>query len=338
MTTAAVWSRGRLVAVVLLLAVILLAVAPARAADPSSPAQAPPPRTVRLDYMRSLGAERCPGEQAFRDAVGAKVARDLFATIPKPSARLAVTLGRRGAGYEGAAELHDAAGAVTWLMVFPGPPNPPAATCASLIAALAFGLAIEVDPVAPPPVDPPSPPVMGPPSVPPPPPPKPEASTRPFRIGVSPWVNFATAPRVAVGLSLSLGFRVAWFSLDLEGRWDPPAASTIEGDEIRTSRVVGALVPCGHVRYFAGCLLAEVDSLWGTVTEAGINGGTHAAIYGTAGGRLSAELEIAPHLALRPAVDLLLALRRPALYAEGVSRWEVPVVSGRAGLGLLASF
>jgi hypothetical protein len=317
----------------------LLGAAPARAADPPSPAsgQGPAPRAARLDYVRGLGTERCPGEQAFRDAVGAKVARDFFAAVPKPSARLVVTLGRRGAGYEGAAELHDAAGAVTWSMVFPGPPHPPAATCASLIAALAFGLAIEVDPVAPPPVDPP-PPVVQPPIVPPPPPAKPEAPTRPFRIGASPWVDFATAPRVAVGLSLSLGFRVAWFSLDLEGRWDPPAASTIEGVEVGTSRGVGALVPCGHVRYFAGCLLAEVDSLWGTVSGPGINGGAHAAIYGTAGGRLTAEIEIAPHLALRPAVDLLLALQRPALSVHGVLRWEVPAVSGRVGLGLLASF
>jgi hypothetical protein len=317
----------------------LLGAAPARAADPPSPAsgQGPAPRAARLDYVRGLGTERCPGEQAFRDAVGAKVARDFFAAVPKPSARLVVTLGRRGVGYEGAAELHDAAGAVTWSMVFPGPPHPPAATCASLIAALAFGLAIEVDPVDAPPVDPP-PPVVQAPIAPPPPPAKPEAPTWPFRIGASPWVDFATAPRVAVGLSLGLGFRVAWFSLDLEGRWDPPAASTIKGAEVGTSRVVAALVPCGHVRYFAGCLLAEVDSHRGTVSGAGVQESTHAAIYATIGGRLSAEIEIAPHLALRPAVDLLLPLQRPALYVHGVLRWEVPVVSGRVGLGLLASF
>ncbi|MEP7125356.1 MAG: hypothetical protein ABJE95_30775 [Byssovorax sp.] len=292
---------------------------------------------MRLDYVRGPGAERCPGEQAFRDAASAKIARDLFATEPEPSSRLMVVLRRREAGYEGTAELRDTAGAVTWAMVFPGPPHPPSATCTSLIAALAFGLSVEVDPVEPPSVERPPPPVAQPPIATPP-PAKPDAPTRPFRIGVSPWVDFATAPRVAVSLSLDLGFRVAWFSLDLEGRWDPPAAATTSGDEIRTSRVVGALVPCGHMRYFAGCLLAEVDSLWGTVTEAGINGGTHSAIYGTVGGRISAEIEIASHLALRPAVDLLAALQRPTLYADGVSRWEAPAVSGRVGLGLLASF
>ena len=177
-----------------LLAIVLLSSAP-RAAHAAAP-----PRTVRLDYVRSPGAERCPGEQAFRDAIGAKVARDLFAAIPRPSARLMVTLGRRGPGYEGAAELRDAAGVVTWSMVFPGPSHPPAATCASLIPALAFGVALEVDPVETPPGDAPLPPVVKPPIVKPP-PAKLEAPSAPFRIGASPWLDFATAPRLAFGLS-----------------------------------------------------------------------------------------------------------------------------------------
>ena len=82
-------------------------------------------------------------EQAFRDAVGAKVARDLFAAVPKPSARLVVTLGRRGTGYEGAAGSRrrwrrDLVDGVS------RPTHPPAATCASLIPALAFGVSLEV--------------------------------------------------------------------------------------------------------------------------------------------------------------------------------------------------
>ena len=151
-------------------------------------------------------------------------------------------------------------------------------------------------------------------------------------------MELGTAPRAAFGLSLSLGFRVAWFSLDLEGRWDPPAASVIDGAEVGTSRLVGALVPCGHVGYFAGCLLAEVGPSWGTVTGAGILGGTQSAIYVATGGRLSAEVEIAPHLALRPAVDLRLPLHQRALLVAEVPRWKAPAVSVGLGVGLLASF
>ena len=324
----------------------LLAVAPVRAASPPPPklAPAPPPRAVRLDYIRGPGAERCPGEQAFRDAIGAAVARDLFATSPPPLARLVVRLGRRGGGYDGKVELHDAAGAVTWAMVFPGLPHPPAVTCSSLIPALAFDVAVELDPPAPPAVAPPVQPVVVPPIVTPqahkPTPAHVEAPRRSFRIGVSPWVEFGTAPREAFGLSLGLGFRVAWFSLDFEGHWVPPAASIIDLAEVGMSRFVGALVPCGHVKYIAGCLLAEIGPSWGTVTGAGILGGTQSAIYVAIGGRLSAEFELAPHLALRPAVDLLLPLHRPALRFEfeAEPRWKAPAVSAGLGVGLLASF
>ena len=317
----------------------LLRAAPALAASPPSPALAPPPppRAVRLEYERGPGAQRCPGEQAFRDAIGAKVARDLFAAVPPPSVRLVVSLRRRGAGYEGTAELRDAAGAVTWSMLFPPPPHRPSSTCSNLILALAFGVSLVVEPVELPTADPPLPPVVEPPVVTPP-FAKPEAPTWLFRIGVSPWVDFGAAPRHAFGLSLGLGFRVGWFSLDLEGHWNPPAASILSGAEVETSRFVGALLPCGHVGYFAGCLLAEVGPSWGTVTGAEIQGGTQSALYVAIGGRLLAEFKIAPHLALRPAVDLRVALQRPALGVAGVPRWEVPTVGAGVGLGLLASF
>jgi hypothetical protein len=320
--------------------VALLVGTQAFAADPPPPqrASSPPPRTVRLDYERGPGAQRCPGEQAFRDAIGAKVARDLFAAEPKPSVRLVVSLRRRGAGYEGTADLHDAAGAVTWSMLFPPPLHRPSSTCSNLILALAFGVALEVDPVELPTAAPsPSPPVVEPPIVTPP-LAKPEAPTRPFRIGVSPWLDLGVAPRPAFGLSLGLGFRAAWFSLDLEGHWDPQAASILSGAEVGTSRFVGALVPCGHVRYFAGCLLAEVGPIWGTVSGAGIQGGTQSATYVAIGGRLSAEVEIAPHLALRPAVDLRVPLPRPEFGIAGMIRWKAPTVGAGLGLGLLASF
>jgi len=322
----------------LLAAFLILLSAPVCAADPSPHARAPapPPRAVRLEFSRGPGAERCPGEQAFRDAIGAAVARDFFATSPPPLERLVVKLGRRGGGYEGTVELHDDAGAVTWRIVFPGLPHPPAGLCSSLIPALAFDIAVKVDPAAPPAVAPPAV-VEGPPIVKPPPAPL-EAPPRRYRIGVSPWVEFGMAPRTAFGLSLGLGFRVAWFSLDLEGRWDPPAASVLHDDEVGMSRLVGVLVPCGHVKYFAGCLLAEVGPSWGTVTGAGIQGGLQSALHVATGGRLSAEVEIAPHLVLRPAMELRLPLHQRALLVAGVPRWEAPAVGVGLGVGLLASF
>ena len=154
----------------------------------------------------------------------------------------------------------------------------------------------------------------------------------------SPAPLSSSVDRCSRTLSLDPGFRVAWFSLDLEGRWDPPAASTIDGAEVTTSRLVGALVPCGHVGYFAGCLLAEVGSISGTLTGPRIHGDPHSALYAAPGIRLSAEVPIAPHLTLRPAIDLLLALQQPVFRVAGVGRWAVPAVAAGFGLGLFASF
>jgi hypothetical protein len=74
------------------------------------------------------------------------------------------------------------------------------------------------------------------------------------------------------------------------------------------------------------------------MTGRGIQEDTQSGLYVAIGGRLSAEIAIAPHLALRPAVDLRVPLHRPAFRIAGVTRWETPAVGAGVGLGLLASF
>jgi hypothetical protein len=305
-------------------------------ADPP-PALQPAPRPVRLDYQRGPGAERCPEEQAFRDHAGgyAQTSGDLFAS--DVAARLVVTLGRRGYGYEGTAVLYDAAGGVYWSTTFPPPSRAPAASCADLVDSLALSATYKIDQIVPQPL-PPAPLPSAPPISAPPPPPPDAPSPFAFRVGAAAWLDVATALRPAVGVSFALGFRASWFSLDVEGRWDPPAGGMLEGVELSTSRFVGALVPCGHAGYFVGCALAEVGPIWGTVTGGGVTTGTQKTLYVAAGGRLGAEVPIAPHLTLRPAVDLTLAIQPTGFRIERVVRWETPTVAAGFGVGLVASF
>lgn len=331
-----------------ILASLLVSFAPAavRGADPSAPVppQGPPPRPVRLDYQRGPGVERCPDEQAFRDAAGAQTisSADLFA--PEAAARLAVTLRRRGYGYEGTVTLYDAAGAVFWTKTLPPPTYPPAASCPSLVENLAFSATSYIDPVVRLPPPPPAPlllPSSPPPSLPPPPPPPPPVAGSRIapRFGAAAWVDLATAPRPAFGLSFGLGFRVSWFSVEMEGRWDPAAGALLEGADLSTKRFVGALVPCGHTGYFVGCALAEVGPVWASIAGAHtINGGPASALFVATGGRLGAEIPLAPHLVLRPAVDLLIALQHADIHLDAQRRWEMPTVAAGFGLGLLASF
>lgn len=317
-------------------AVLGLLLGTARGADSSPPLQ-PPPRPVRLDYQRGPGAERCPEEQAFRDHAGgyAQTSGDLFAS--DVAARLVVTLGRRGYGYEGTAVLYDTAGAVYWSTTFPPPSRAPAASCADLVDSLALSAIYKIDQIVPQPLLPAPLPVAAPVGEPPRPRPA-EPSLFAFRVGAAGWVDLATALRPALGVSFGLGFRASWFSFDLEGRWDPPAGGMLEDVELSTTRFVGTVAPCGHVGYFVGCALAEIGPIWGTVTGGGVTTGTQKTLYIAAGGRLGAEIPIAPHLAVRPAVDLLLAIQPTGFRIDGARRWETPTVAAGLGVGLLASF
>ena len=325
----------------LLVAVLVLLSGPVRAAGGQpEPGQGPPPRPVRLDYQRGPGAERCPDEQAFRDHAGAyaQSSGDLFA--PEAAARLVVTLGRRGYGYEGSTVLYTAAGAVFWSNTLPPPALAPATSCADLVDSLALSVTYKIDqivplPLLPAPLPPPPPP---PPSSPPPPPPPVAGSPFAFRLGAATWIDLATALRPAVGLSFGLGFRASWFSLEMEGHWDPPAGGAIDAADLTTSRFVGALVPCRHVRYFVGCALAEVGPIWGTVTGEGVTTGTQKTLYIALGGRLGAEIPIAPHLLVRPAVDLKVAVQQTVFRIDTKRRWETPAVAAGLGVGILASF
>ena len=62
---------------------------------------------MRLAYA---GAEGCPVEQVFRDAVGAHV-RGWTPFAPSAPWRLTVSVSHRASGFDGVAELRDVTGA-----------------------------------------------------------------------------------------------------------------------------------------------------------------------------------------------------------------------------------
>ena len=185
---------------------------------------------MRLAYTRAPGAEGCPDEQFFRDAVAAK---DPHWKPFAPSApwRLDVGVERRRDGFAGFAELHDVTGALVFRRDFDKTP-----ACIDLLDDLARAIGLRVDPPVPGPLPtPPGAPVAMPAPLPPPVPPavpvRDEAAPpvrpapgRPLvRLGVETWVDVATAPRPAFALSVDAGVQVSWFSIALEGRWDPSA-------------------------------------------------------------------------------------------------------------------
>jgi hypothetical protein len=215
-----------------------------------------------------------------------------------------------------------------------------------LIGDLARSIGFKIDPPAPPPASrPPEPPGL-PPSRPSEPAPDaarrsdPPQSSRPLglRVGVGTWMDLATAPRPAFGLSVDVGVRVGWFSVAVEGRFDPPAGATVmEGVDVSTTRILGAIVPCGHVGYFAGCLLGELGQIRGTIGVSGVTPDSRAVLYGAAGARLAAEIPVARHLLVRLAADLT-GSRPAVLRLDGQRQWETASFTGGLGAGLIAFF
>jgi hypothetical protein len=310
-----------------------------------------PPVVMRLRYTRASGAEACPDEQVFRDAVGAQARRsDPFA--PNGPWLLTVTVSRRG-GYEGSAELRDVTGAVVFAKSYP-----PTSRCLDAIGDLARVIAFEIERPAvrarSPQAGQPSlpaelPPALAPDPVPPPAP----RSILALRIGAGAWADLATAPRPAFSLSGNVGLRVAWFSVDGELRWTPPAAAQMtSGVTVETSRILGALVPCGHAGWFAGCLLGELGQIRGRLTPSAGSSATpesQAGLFLAGGVRLAAEIPVVrgrneeERLSIRIAADL--AGARPVAFRAGppgqkvgAEQWESGAFVGGLGAGLLASF
>jgi hypothetical protein len=290
---------------------------------------------TRLLYVRAPGAEACPDEKGFRDAVSLQVRRwDPFA--PNGPWRLVVHVSRSGNGYVGSAELYDELGVVQLKR-----PYPFTSSCQDLVGDLARAIGLKLDPPAPPLLQSqlPAPPGQAEPPRPPELPPAP-APTKPLglRVGLGTWMDLATAPRPAFGVSLDVGVRVAWFSIAAEARFDPPAGATVgDGVDVSTTRVLGALVPCGHYGWFAGCLLGELGRIRGNIGVTGVTPDSRAVLYGAAGARLKVEIPVARHLLVSVSVDLT-GSRSALLRLDGQRQWETAAFTGGLGAGLIASF
>lgn len=295
------------------------------------------PRVVmRLDYTAPLG---CPADRVFANTVAGRVRWVPFA--PAAPFRLSVRVVRGGGGYEGAGELRDVAGELVWSRSFPAMPR-----CFDLIEHLALALALQIDPPRPPKPEPGGAPSLdAPPApalvVPAPGPVKPSSSSVALRIGAGAWVDLATSPRPAAAVGLELGFRVAWFSLSVEGRAAPPAGASVgDGDvELSTARYSGGLLPCGHVSWFVGCLVAEFGAIQGTLTRAGRVVPEHVtSLYAAGGARLGVEVPIIPRRLFVTIAARLLGARKTTFLFNGAPQWATAPVVGSAGAGLLLAF
>ncbi len=318
-------------AILLFLALLLFA----------SPAGAQPtPQAMRLIYV---GAEGCPREQVLRDAIETQTqsVADPFRSDAPADLTVTITRQSRPPSYRALAEIHNADGSSRWTRAFD-----PAPSCTSLVEAVAFVVAVHLDEIPaprPPPLASANPPLL--------------ASTHPlpdtarphpsqapdrwpqYRAGASGWLRLATAPRPSAGVSIDLGVRWPYFSVGVEGRWDPPASDDVPaGTQVSTALLMGALIPCGHWSklYLFGCAFAELGQLRADALAA--HPLRAAGLYAAAGARLGVELPVAPHLAVRVSGELLGTVSALTLRVDSRTVWVTPPYSGGLGAGLVTFF
>lgn len=296
------------------------------------------PRSMRLEYTRGPGAERCPDEQSFRDVTESRMSYPPF--LPEAFARLVVTLTRKGQQFQGRVELRDGDETLLWERDLG-----PLPSCADLLVGLGVSTAIHLDLVPAPtpapaeqtepkarpmeseaPAKPPSelkspsPVKWSPPIAP--------LAARQLFAGGGLAVGLFVAPRPAFGLTLDAGIRWPKLSLALEGRVYLPAQSVgAEPDSalVTTSRLNGAIVFCSYLTTWFGCGLGEAGVLWAKVNTNPPFTGSR--LYAAGGGRLGKEFPLFRPLTARLSGDVLMMPPNPKSVGVGDAAWVMPPVS-----------
>ncbi len=305
--------------------------------------------SAHLVYVRGPGAESCPGEQAVRAAVGARLGYDpffawahdtLFAEITRADGAFLVELKLvddhnllRGArqisvtGIDCAAAI-DAAGLTISLTIDPasamGPtPAPTEATPAPHV---------EAQPETPRP-DLSIPREAG----------APRSAPRPDslsgHVGLGAIGSIGAAPVGTVGATLGAGMSWRFLSLDLEGRADLPASGASDGTSarVRSWLFAGSVVPCVHLGAPFGCFVFSAGSLGATSTGVAAPRDDHAP-WSAAGLRGGVELPLQASLSVRAYAELLATLTRNTLTIDGAPAYTFRPWSGGLGAALVWRF
>jgi hypothetical protein len=277
---------------------------------------------ISLRYDRPDG---CPDEAALRQLVASRLGADPFVDGAASVVSVRVT---SGAPMQAEVVLES-----------PGSPtrrkNLTGATCDELLQSVAVTVAIAVDPIvkkpeAPPPVvvkvvEPPPPPVTSP-------PPPPSLN---WSVSAGASANIGLSTGVQPTLRIEGRARGTLFSLGVEGRFAWPVTGTLTQGALTTSAFLGAIVPCLHWKWFAGC--GDV-SLGGLRLEGAALASARAAtvFHASLGLRVLFNVPVTDHFGIGAMLEGQVPLTRATALVGTERVWTVPPAG--AGLGLWLSF
>lgn len=139
-------------------------------------------------------------------------------------------------------------------------------------------------------------------------------------------------------LRLEVRARHDLWSLGIEGRFAWPIAGAVVGATLTTAAGLGAIVPCFHWKWLAGCLDATIGVL--RVEGSNVANASGASVlHGAAGLRVSFTVPITPHLGFGLLAEGNVPLTRTSAFlatSPGFSQvWVVSFIGG--GVGALLS-
>lgn len=313
----------------------------------TAPCRADERPLATLDYAVE-GDASCPDEPAFRTLVTTRLGRDPFVSRARSSVR--VRFSSRGRVVVARIEITES-GSVPGVRILEQPKQ----ACEALAGAVAAAVATAIDPAGPAPS--PEPPPL--------PPRPPVASTAPVShapiepvdrarpAAVSPTVSEGAgqAPRVALtahalgsvgvvpgpalGALAGVGIRYGAFALHAEGRFEatPSDVAVTANDRLTGVAYAGALVPCGVVRWFEGCIGVRLGALQITsldVIRPTLTTSVSAAVLARAVARLPLTSAVLFRVGLEGGVPLV----RPTFSASGEPVWTAPAVHAALFLGV----
>jgi hypothetical protein len=313
--------------------------------------------TVRLVYVRDVGAESCPDETTLKQSVMAHLGYDPFR--PFAGTTLFAEVGRASDRFVGHVKILDDAGIERGARTL----EDRGSDCSDIAAAMALSMSIAIDPrsalkaAAPPsppveiaPVEPaPEPPPSSPPvpvvlpreTKPPPSVPMPR-SLRRIGLGLGIYGSVGETGGATLGVRGSGEFVATTWSAGLELRGDLPTRLPIQGGGgVETSLLGGAVVPCAR-RALAWATLAVCGVGFVGRMDARTVDVPHPAsrpfVHLAAGARLGVDVPFTDALSIRVALDAMGTLAPFVFMADGKRVYESPVVSGLGGASLVFAF
>jgi len=299
--------------------------------------------------LRGSGAEQCPGEQAVRAAVTARLGYDPF--FPWARDTLLVEVTRDDGVFRTVVKLVDDTNRArgTRAITFAGD------ECAPVMDAMALTISLTIDPASVlgartvpqvttvPPNDPvraPAPPPTAAPTTPAEPPrvrfrAPAEPSAHP-RVSLGILGSLGATPAASVGFTLSGGIVWRWLSLDLEGRVDLPSSRNLPLASVSGWLLGASLVPCAHFGVLVACPVAMVGRLSAT-SDAVVSRSASSPWFGL-GGRAGVEWGVWRRLVLRGYVEVLATPVRYTLDLNNAPAYPFPAVSGDLGVTTVWQF